>query len=94
MMPGPPRPLPNGRGDAGPAGLPDGGCMADFAAARSGRWLLAFFGGGVGEEVIDHAVQQRGELVAFLRRPVRQGGLHAGGARPRGYGRLLPCLRG
>ena len=38
------------------------------------------FAGGLGEEVIDHAVQQGGELVAFLRGPVRQGGLHAGGA--------------
>lgn len=27
----------------------------------SARWLPEFFGGGVGEEVIDHAVQQRGE---------------------------------
>ena len=46
----------------------------------SARWLGGFFGGGVGEEVIDHAVQQGGELVAFLRGPVREGGLHAGGA--------------
>ena len=46
----------------------------------SACWLSGFFGGGVGEEVIDHAVQQRGELVAFLGGPVRQGGLHAGDA--------------
>jgi hypothetical protein len=29
----------------------------------SACWLVAFFFGGIGEEVIDHAMQERGELV-------------------------------
>jgi hypothetical protein len=38
----------------------------------SARWLGGFFFlCGVGEEVIDHAVQQGGELVQLLRGPVR-----------------------
>jgi MFS family permease len=40
-----------------------------------------FFPGGVGEEVIDHPVQQRGELVHFLRGPRRESGLHGAAAR-------------
>jgi hypothetical protein len=37
----------------------------------SARWLGGFFLCGVGEEVIDHPVQQGGELVQLLRGPVR-----------------------
>jgi hypothetical protein len=71
--------------------------LAGAGGQRAG--CPGFFAGGVGEEVIDHAVQQGGELVAFLRGPVRQGGLHAGGAGLADAvgcccGRMLPCPRG
>src|SRR4029077_15605162 len=36
--------------------------------------------GVVGQEVVDHAVEQGGELVQRVRGPVRQGGLHAASA--------------
>ena len=54
--------------------------VEELLSARDGAWLLAVLLGGVSEEVINHAVQQGGELVQLLRGPVRQGSLHAGGA--------------
>jgi hypothetical protein len=44
---------------------------------RSAGGLAGFVLGGVGEEVVEHAVEQGGELVQLGRGAVRQGGLHA-----------------
>ena len=55
---------------------PVSGSVNAASTAALPRPLAVLFG-GVGEEVIDHAVQQRGELVQLLRGPVRQGSLHA-----------------
>src|SRR2546430_1037673 len=60
----------------------------------SALWLAGFFSGGVGEEVIDHAVQQGGELVQLLRGPVRESGLHAAGARLADAVRCCPACGG
>jgi len=43
---------------------------------RPAARLAAFVFGGVGEEVVDHAVNQGGELVQVTGRPVGKGGLH------------------
>jgi len=52
------------------------GDRTDRVDVRLAAWLAGFVLGGVDEEVVDHAMEQRGELVQVAGGPVSQGGLH------------------
>jgi hypothetical protein len=70
------------------------GDRADGGDLRLAAWLAAFMPGGVGEEVLDHAADQRGELVQVAGGLVGQGGLHVSSCRFGGFAGRRACRMG